>query len=249
MLNLEDLRCQGPQNVQNKLVSELVLTISDCEDPWIKMLVPLAAIFGGIFLIWLCFVIVRNRWHLRYLLFLARAGLGHYQELVDDQEYLYDAFVAYSSEDLEWVKQKLLPNVDENYLGKTGLKLCIHHRDWLAGIDIADNIVKSIAESRRTILVLSKDFAKSYWCRLELAIAHMRLDIESYKKDRLVIILLGDLLPEHLTPRVKHILTTKSYLSWPDNPADEQCFWRAVRKSLRKGLLYHQRDDRDQTAV
>ena len=44
-------------------------------------------------------------------------------------------------------------------------------RNWLAGRSIARNIIDSIEKSRKTVLVLSNAFARSYWCELEMSMA------------------------------------------------------------------------------
>ena len=180
----------------------------------------------------------QKRWSIRYTLFLAKAGLGRYEEFHDDYEYTYDAFVAYSKKDFPWIKDQLMPNIDKAYFGEDGYKLCVHERDWLAGVDIVENIVKSIAESRRTILVLSEHFAASRWCQFEMAIAHLRLEAEGNKKSRLLVILLDDIPPALLTPRLIYLLSLKTYLTWPDDPVAQIAFWKTLRKSLKKELLY-----------
>ena len=132
----------------------------------------------------------------------------------------------------------ILPHIDSDYLGDEGYKLCVHDRDWLAGVDIAENIVTSIAESRRTILVLSKHFAVSQWCQFEVAMAQLRVKSEGYKQDRLLVILLDDIPEDLLTPRLIYILSSKTYLAWPADEAKHPLFWKTLHKSMKKQLLY-----------
>jgi toll-like receptor 13 len=52
--------------------------------------------------------------------------------------------------------------------------LCIQYRDFEVGKLIVDNIVESMKESRKVILVMSNAFATSEWCHFEVLLAHER---------------------------------------------------------------------------
>jgi len=59
--------------------------------------------------------------------------------------------------------------------GKEGFKLCLHFRDWTPGDWIPDQIVKSVDQSKRTVVILSKNFVESVWSRLEFKAAHAQV--------------------------------------------------------------------------
>ena len=46
---------------------------------------------------------------------------------------LYDVFISYSQDNQEWVTKQLIPQLEEN---RPKLKVCIHERDFKAGIII-----------------------------------------------------------------------------------------------------------------
>ena len=48
-----------------------------------------------------------------------------------------------------------------------GARLCLHHRDFAPGKTIFENIVYSLEMSKNCVIILSKDYAKSEWCRFE----------------------------------------------------------------------------------
>ena len=59
-------------------------------------------------------------------------------------QFKYDGFVVYSDEDRQWVHNIMLDEI-ENVMK---LKLCVHHRDFIPGDDIDEQIVKSVDNSR-----------------------------------------------------------------------------------------------------
>ena len=58
-----------------------------------------------------------------------------------------------------------------------GTRLCLHHRDFAPGKTIFENIVYSLEMSKSCVIILSKDYAKSEWCRFE---AQERIIILNY---------------------------------------------------------------------
>ena len=112
------------------------------------------------------------------------------------------------------------PNNEQYY------KLCIHERDWLPGNLISWNIVNSVQNSKRTILVLSKDFIESIWFQVEFHTAYYQM-LED-KIDRLIVVVRGQLPPkEQLDKDLVFLLTTKTYLVW-----GEKWFWEKLRYAL-----------------
>lgn len=104
--------------------------------------------------------------------------------------------------------------------------LCVHERDWLPGNLISWNIVNSVQNSRRTILILSKEFIQSIWFQVEFHTAYYQM-LED-KMDRLIVVVRGELPPkEQLDKDLVFLLTTKTYLTW-----GEKWFWEKLRYAL-----------------
>ena len=99
----------------------------------------------------------------------------------------------YSHADSQWVIHQLRPQLEEPRTGEEGsnLRLCIHHRDWMTGLYITDNIVESIEASRKSLLIVSNAFAASSWCQFELTMAQTRLFVED--RDYLILVLLEEI--------------------------------------------------------
>lgn len=140
-----------------------------------------------------------------------------------DRDKTYDAFVSFSQEDSEFVALHLAPGLEH---GEPPYKLCIHYRDWLAGEWIPDQIIRSVQDSRRTIVVLSKNFIRSVWGRLEFKAAHHQALQD--QKNRIIIIVFGDLPPQsEMDPELRMYVKFNTYLKWGD-----PWFWQKMRYAM-----------------
>lgn len=69
------------------------------------------------------------------------------------------------------------------------LNLCLHERDFTAGVGITDNIVKCISSSKHVVLILSKNFIESIWCQYEVQVALVELHKRRRSKLLIAIVL------------------------------------------------------------
>lgn len=123
----------------------------------------------------------------------------------------YDAFVSYSHTDEEFVCELVLKLES----GSSPFKICINTRDWIAGDFIADQIATSVKNSRRTIVVLSRQFVKSVWGKMEFRAAH-KLALEEGRA-RLIVVIKEEIEDnDQLFPELSLYLKTNTYLKWDD---------------------------------
>ncbi|CAI9726569.1 uncharacterized transmembrane DDB_G0293652 isoform X1 [Octopus vulgaris] len=110
-------------------------------------------------------------WKRRFRFFMKFAH--YFQPYVDKEEKLYDVFISYKSSDADenWVKNILFPKIEDDM----GLKACVHFRDFVPGETISNNIIESIQNSRRTLLVLTNDYIDSEWTRMEYQVAQQEM--------------------------------------------------------------------------
>ena len=219
--------CASPESLRGVPLLNFHISSYDCLD---KM--EIGALFG-VFITCLVFgvctsLVLKYWWHIRYYWFVLQAQRKQHKELLHQPQYRFDAFVCYHSDDRHWVIRKLLPNIE--YDG--GYDVCLHDRNWLGGIDIAENILMSIDRSRKVIMVLTNKFAASQWCQFEVAMAQHRLLEEG--RDVLIPVLMEEIEGRNLTARLRHVLNTKTYLAWPREENKEEKFWGALRKALKR---------------
>ncbi|XP_060780680.1 toll-like receptor 4 [Neoarius graeffei] len=147
-----------------------------------------------------------------------------------EQECSYDAFVIYSSKDEPWVMNELVENLEN---GSPPIQLCLHVRDFEAGKAITSNIIdEGIMGSRKIIVVVSKHFVESSWCRFEFEVAQSWLVMQG--NANIIIIILED-VEEEKSKKVfglhKH-LKNNTYLKWGGNPINNMRFWIRLRKAV-----------------
>lgn len=81
-------------------------------------------------------------------------------------EFKYDVFISYSHKDEEWVRNILLPTL-ENY----GVKVCIDYRDFVGGSPSIKEMERAVKQSRKTVPILTPNYLASGWSDFELSIA------------------------------------------------------------------------------
>ena len=171
----------------------------------------------------------RNRWYVKYTWFFYMNQNDVNFKSCDDKNVMFDAFVSHCYQDEKWVIENLL-EVLEN--GQKPYTLCVHYRNFLAGQFISDNIVAAVKLSRKTILVVTKNFIRSRWCDFELRAAQ---DHHLNRKSRgiIAIVLPGmDRKLKHGDSVLTAMLDSITYIKWPLEEAGKGLFLLQLRRAL-----------------
>ncbi|KAM3910676.1 toll-like receptor 4 [Leptodactylus fuscus] len=219
-LNLgESLTCKTPEYLQGRPLSKVNLVCNLALYICFGVFLFLSLIAGGMFH---CYR--RKYFHLCYLL---------QKDPNYNLEKEYDAFVIHSSLDEEWVKQYLVPKLENR---NPHFQLCLHYRDFIPGVPITTNIVnEGIRRSRKALIILSQNFIESKWCSFEFEMAMSWQFLES--QCGIIVILLEAVNMAHL----KHMLglnkylRQNTYLKWVDGYVERKVFWKRLREALQQG--------------
>ncbi|XP_064628771.1 toll-like receptor 6 [Lineus longissimus] len=199
----------------------------DCRN-LLPIILPSALVPLVILIVVAITVSVRYRGYIRYCCMLVRARWRGYEALNEGRSFKYDTFVSYNKEDAAWVLRVLRPKLED----EAGYQICLHDRDFTVGEDIVDNIIMSIDQSRKTILVLSDNFAKSQWCQLEMSLAQHKLFEDN--RDVLILIRIGEVVEGNMTRTMRMLMRTKTYIAWPQGEEGVDLFWKNLVFALRR---------------
>ncbi|XP_039951451.1 protein toll-like [Bactrocera tryoni] len=140
-----------------------------------------------------------------------------------DKHKTFDAFISYAHQDADFVNHTLLPQLEQC---EPPFRVCTHERNWLAGAYIPEQIIESVEQSRRTIIVLSQHFIESDWARMEFRTAHQCSLTEG--RARIIMIKYGEITKSDLLDReLRAYLDMNTYLDWKDVR-----FWSKLRYAM-----------------
>ena len=156
-------------------------------------------------------------------------------------DFLFDAFVAYSGKSENWVLTQLLVNLEER---QNPYNLCIHDRNFVPGQVLADTIVVAIEKSKKTVLLVTKSFLRSKCCIYEsrVAIAH-----HLKRQTGLILILfpgVHKLIAKN--PTILNMLDNATCMEWSENKETHPVFWIQLCQELGTPILpKHEHDLQD----
>ncbi|XP_048775413.2 toll-like receptor 6 [Ostrea edulis] len=212
---IREMKCAYPKHLNRTRLIDLQESHLMCESDLaltktvlVEAIVPLsifAAVLLGIFV-----VFVRFRREIQILMYTRHNILLSCQQDETSEDKTFDAFVSYSNEDHEWVKRVFEDSVE----GLKNFKFCLHHRDFMAGKTITENIINSIESSRHTIVIVSKNFLDSSYCLYEFEEA-LRQSI-SEKTRHLVVVMFEEISVNEMPKVLQACLKTFTYIRKDD---------------------------------
>lgn len=169
-------------------------------------------------------LIYRNRWKLRYLYYSRNRRYLH-----EGYEHLFamDAVISYAKGRASFIKNDLVPALE----GIHGLSLWVADRNSQPGASIAENITHAIFNSRKTVLLVDKEYLKDSWCNFDMNTALVE-SVES-KRQLIIVVLLEKQSFDTLPISVLRFLQTERSLEYPEFGHDIDTFWSNLATKIR----------------
>ena len=203
--------------------------IKDCSSYLLLLVVCLLLTLLAIF-ITVSAIVYRFRWNLRYMYYMTKFKFKGYMPLHNEgHRYKYDVFVSYADEDRGFVRNEIVEQLEND----NEMTLLVHDRDFIAGELVGDNIVKAVTNSRKTLIVLTKDFLKSQGCMHELNMA--RMEAISRGESVICIIRKEDIPTKGMPLEVLTVMQYQTYIDYPQEDEFRQAFWDRLVSSLSEG--------------
>nr|UTM63726.1 Toll-like receptor [Ruditapes philippinarum] len=189
-----------------------------CRDKsWITWTISAScSVFVGILTLIAGCLMYRNRWKLRYIYYSRNRRHVH-----DGFEHLFenDAFVSYAKNNASFIKNEMVPKLETEH----NLHLWVADRNALAGASVAENISHAIYNSRKSVLLINREYLLDSWCDYEMNMARQ----ESIETNRqLIVIVLMEQIPMNSVPiGLMKFLHNERSLEYPVDQQDRTMFW------------------------
>ncbi|XP_052075452.1 toll-like receptor 4 [Mytilus californianus] len=217
----------GSLSISNSFEDIILHLQTDCVNHF-HLVVGVSFSLIGFITILISALIYRHRWKLRFLFYTAKLRYSSHNNMDDRGQYVYDAFISYSDEIRTFVTKDCIDNLERD----GHFKLCIHHRDFLPGAAINDNITQAIQRSRKTICIITRSFIESYYCMFELNMARMESIHRKKDKSLIFLVFYDQLQPEELPLVLYEIIQKKSYIEYPNDVHGNFIFWEKIKDAI-----------------
>lgn len=212
-------KCKSPHEWAGKTLSTFSLSYSYCHPLNPYVIAAVSVCVALVIIVIVGSLVYHYRWHIKYYVYLIRAKKLGYERLPGEDDFLYDVFIAYHSNDRVWVISKLIPCLEK----KENLRLCLHDRDFEVGKLIIDNIIEKINGSRKVVLLLTNNFVQSHWCKFEMMMAQTR-QVEG-DRGSLLVVMLENVDTRNMCNSLHVLLKTTPFLEWPNDTSASELFW------------------------
>lgn len=170
-------------------------------------------------------IIINFKWQITYWFY------RKFRKAVETElkkKFVYDIYLSYSNQSLYWVKNLLMPKIENCWK----MKMCLEDRDISVGDAYVDAICDSIQQSRNIIFVITKDFSDKHWGRFEIE----RAKYEKYASNLQKIIIITRQVPvENFPTEFEHILNDVILINWSE--AENENDWENLRRALIADIL------------
>lgn len=223
----EAYTCSSPSSLARKQLEMYNPSSEECFplSPYVIFGIVLALI--STIVVMVTVILYKYRWHIKHYIYLLRSKRSYERIDGNEYEYVYDAFVAYHSNDRIWIISELIPCLET----QENMKLCVHDRDFDIGTFIVDNIINKINKSRKVILILSNEFVKSRWCKFETMMAQNRHIQEG--GDFLIIVMLENINMRQMSNSLHSVLQSTTFIEWTTENHGQQLFWNRLVNCIK----------------
>ncbi|CAH0564846.1 unnamed protein product [Brassicogethes aeneus] len=212
VVDKQNVKCDGT-NIQ------IIYADNICTFPWVIMLVLL-------FLLFLISSLVASyyKWKKYIKMWLYSKGwlLWFATEEELDKDKVYDVFLSFSQKDDDFVLGTLLPKLESE---PNSYKVCVHYRDWIPGVLITEQVITSVRDSRRTLVIVSKNFLESCWTKMEFRTAYTQALTEG--RTRVIVLVYGEVDMTEIDGDLSVYMKMTTYIKWED-----PWFWRKMLYAL-----------------
>ncbi|KAJ8302794.1 hypothetical protein KUTeg_019190 [Tegillarca granosa] len=241
LLNRESYKCNSPKSWRGKRLLSFDKTKIDCVVYTVYEII-IAAVCSFLFMLLVSGIMYRKRWTLKLGLYkinrrmkrkYRRKNGNEYEPLLGENK-RFDAYISCSEDDWNWVKDNILPDIDDGNYGNEPFggvyKLYFEPRDSEAGKLHVGNIVDNMEASRLVILVITRNYLPNARCIFEVDyMLDCKYDgiIEDF-----VIVKHADVEPKNLPKLLYKRITDGKFKEWDNNKDAKQTLTMYLQDKL-----------------
>lgn len=233
---MKDMECKYPKEIQGKRLADLTTKDLNCKLELLEKIAVEAVVFLSLLSVVLIIVIIvllKFRREIRILTYTRFNIILPCQPIETYENKKFDAFVSYSNHDQDWVTSVFEHAAPNSPL--SNFKFCLHHKDFMPGKTIFDNVIDCVEASRHTVIVLSKHFLNSHYCMYEFHEAFQQSIYE--RKRHLLVIMMEDIPMNDLPNDLKRCLKTFTYIRKDDSIFVDRLVYALSYKGQKAMLL------------
>lgn len=170
-------------------------------------------------------LILKFKWQISYWIY------RKFRKVVEKElkhKFKYDIYLSYTSDSLFWVKNILIPKIENSWK----MKMCLEDRDILAGDVYVDAICSSIEQSRNVLFIITDSFCDRNWGHYEIERAKYEKFIRKLQK---IIVIAKQVSVENFPSELDHIWTDVILINWCENESEMN--WDKLRMVLFSELI------------
>lgn len=148
-------KCYHPEPMLNTVISKYLPGKVACDIRLVIVICVATTAVVVMILMSICYIFDLP-WYTKATFQIIRAKYRAHKEKAAGElgTFTYHAFISYSHSDADWVRDQLLPCLENN---RNPYRLCIHERDFMPGRWIIDNIIDNIENSRKVFTYMCID--------------------------------------------------------------------------------------------
>jgi hypothetical protein len=170
--------------------------------------------------------IVKYRVHVDYVILRLRHRWKGVMNTSSKDDYQFDAFLSYSEHDYEWVVYTLY-----HELTKRRVKVSLPDKDFLPGLNKADEMLRCVDDSRKVVFVVTEAFLESGWesYSVQMTVTHA---FHNHRQESMVVLMKDNIAIIRMPKDLRYVWWSLQVIKLSDVENSLNCFWDDIASLL-----------------
>jgi hypothetical protein len=172
-------------------------------------------------------VVKKYRVHVDYVILKLRHRWRGVMDSTCKHDYQFDVFLSYSKDDFEWIIHPLYQE-----LTKRSVKVSLPDKDFIPGLDKADELLRCIDESRKVLFVITETFLKSGWgsYAVQMTVTHA---FHNHREGSMIVLMKDDIPIIRMPRDLRYVWWSLEVVKLSDFENSFDRFWDNISALLQ----------------